>query len=148
MNVGAGWDLTSFFLLVVVVEHVMILLKMLVEQLINDTPAAVIRGERERRRLIQRFKDEIDDCDYTIDDALSDHKPASTMAGNSLFEDRKTSIEVKVGGGSILDKSYKKAFLPSPHFKDETELSEERTEALEFTKKLKEQRRQRVETLS
>jgi len=56
MAITSGWDLTSFFLLVVVVEHIMIILKMFVEQLIDDTPEEVISGKNERAIQLKDFR--------------------------------------------------------------------------------------------
>lgn len=50
-----GWDRTQFLIFVVIVEHVMIILKMVVEQFIEDTPLSVVRGERTRKSIIQEF---------------------------------------------------------------------------------------------
>ena len=43
-----GWGRTQFLIFVVIVEHIMIILKMVVEQFIEDTPLFVVRGERTR----------------------------------------------------------------------------------------------------
>ena len=41
-------ELVGFFMLVVVVEHVILILKMLLEMIIDDVPHSTVVGERER----------------------------------------------------------------------------------------------------
>ena len=47
--VTGGWDLLKFLLFVVLVEHVLLFLKLVVENAIDDVPAEVQAGERERQ---------------------------------------------------------------------------------------------------
>ena len=50
-----GWDLVNFLVLVIVVEHGMLIVKIFVEQVINDTPEFVVHGERERMLLMENY---------------------------------------------------------------------------------------------
>ena len=49
-------DTLGFFMFVVLIEHILLLLKLLIENLVEDVPIEVQRGERERFELIQSFK--------------------------------------------------------------------------------------------
>jgi hypothetical protein len=41
-------DLVTFFMIIVVVEHVILISKMLLEMIIDDVPSSSVTGERER----------------------------------------------------------------------------------------------------
>jgi hypothetical protein len=45
--------------MVVIVEHIMIFLKLLLENLIDDIPLFVVRGEKERKDIIKTFEEMI-----------------------------------------------------------------------------------------
>lgn len=51
-----NWEYIQFFLFVVIVEHLLLFLKLVVENLIEDVPPEVQRGERERSSLIRQYK--------------------------------------------------------------------------------------------
>ena len=53
--ITVGWDSTKFLLMVVIVEHTLLILKILIEQSVEDTPYFVVRGLRERQALINNF---------------------------------------------------------------------------------------------
>lgn len=54
-SVGAQ-EILGFTMWVVLVEHVLLALKLLIESMIDDVPAGVQRGERERSDLILNYK--------------------------------------------------------------------------------------------
>ena len=45
------WDVLTFFLFIIVVEHALLLLKMIVELAITDVPADVMINERETEKI-------------------------------------------------------------------------------------------------
>jgi len=51
-QMSQGWDLVQYLVLVIVVEHVLLLGKIFIEQMIEDTPYFVVVGERIRKRLV------------------------------------------------------------------------------------------------
>lgn len=51
-----GWALLDFFLFVVAAEHLLLLLKLLIENLIDDVPEEVQLGGRERQAVTNQFK--------------------------------------------------------------------------------------------
>ena len=51
------FEMVQFFLIVVVVEHVVMVTKILLEMIIEDVPQSVVNGERERNAIIQKFND-------------------------------------------------------------------------------------------
>ena len=55
--INRGWELVNFLVLVIVVEHGMLIIKIFVEQVINDTPEFVVHGERERMLLLENYQD-------------------------------------------------------------------------------------------
>ena len=50
-----AWQLTQFLLFVVLIEHVILIFKMMIENEIEDTPAYVIQGQYERQALVENF---------------------------------------------------------------------------------------------
>lgn len=50
------WTLVEFLVLVVVVEHIFLIAKIFIEQMIEDVPLSVIRGERVRNALVKTFR--------------------------------------------------------------------------------------------
>ena len=50
-----AWDLTMFLLFVICVEHIIIVLKLLIEMTIDDTPDYVVSGKRERDQIVDNF---------------------------------------------------------------------------------------------
>lgn len=58
-----GWKLLKFFSVVVMVEHILLLLKLIIENVIEDVPEEVQKGGRERNAVAagyKRIKDEED----------------------------------------------------------------------------------------
>ena len=47
--------MVGFFLLVVVVEHVIMISKMLLEMIIDDVPQSTVVGERDRQAIIKKY---------------------------------------------------------------------------------------------
>ncbi len=50
-----GWDPLDFFTMLVVVEHVFLILKIAIEYFIEDVPAEIARGERDRKGMIDHY---------------------------------------------------------------------------------------------
>lgn len=50
-----GWDLTSFLVMLILVEHGMLIIKIIIESLIEDTPIEIVEGERERKAIFDRY---------------------------------------------------------------------------------------------
>jgi hypothetical protein len=53
-----GWDLVQYLILVIAIEHILLLLKIFIEQGIEDTPHEVVKGERERNQILLNYKEE------------------------------------------------------------------------------------------
>ena len=49
------WDYKEFLVLVLAVEHGMIIFKIMLEQVIDDTPFEIAQGQRERDALQENF---------------------------------------------------------------------------------------------
>jgi len=45
-------------ILVIAIEHILLLLKIFIEQGIEDTPEEVVKGERDRKQILANFKKE------------------------------------------------------------------------------------------
>ena len=56
-SITVGWDLTKFLLMVVIVEHFLLILKVLIEQTVEDVPYEVVRGLRVKSTLIENFNE-------------------------------------------------------------------------------------------
>ena len=56
-----NWDNLKFLIFMVILEHLLLILRILVEQVIEDVPEEVIRGETERAQLIDNFNEHKDD---------------------------------------------------------------------------------------
>jgi len=50
-----GWTLVNFLIFVIVIEHSMLILKIFIEQIIEDVPHFVVKGERERTKMVENF---------------------------------------------------------------------------------------------
>ena len=48
-------DKVGFFMLIVALEHILMILKLIIEQAIEDVPIEVQRGQRTRGQLIDNF---------------------------------------------------------------------------------------------
>ena len=82
-------------LLVVAIEHVMIVIKFAIEQLIEDTPHEMIREESMRRIILREFKKgSVDEIDK--DEFFGIERPVSPIP--STLEATKLSLEAKIGG--------------------------------------------------
>ena len=51
-----GWDLTTFLVMLILVEHGMLMMKIIIEHLIEDTPPEIVEGESERKAVLEKFK--------------------------------------------------------------------------------------------
>lgn len=50
-----GWDLTTFLVMLILVEHGMLMMKIIIEHLIEDTPPEIVEGESERKAVLEKF---------------------------------------------------------------------------------------------
>lgn len=50
--ITVGWDMTKFLLMVIAVEHSLLILKVFIEQTVEETPYFVVRGQRTKKALI------------------------------------------------------------------------------------------------
>jgi hypothetical protein len=50
-----GWDITTFLVTLILIEHGMLMLKLFLEQLIEDTPVEIVEGEEERQAINDKY---------------------------------------------------------------------------------------------
>lgn len=60
-KISTGWNELDFFIFVVIVEHAVLFMKLVINNLLDDKPETVQKGEEEKKALIQNFKDNMDD---------------------------------------------------------------------------------------
>ena len=53
-----SWDMLTFFMFVVGVEHILLLLRLGVQQLIDDVPAEIMRDSKDRAEIRKKFMQE------------------------------------------------------------------------------------------
>ena len=83
-----GWDLTSFLVMLILVEHSLLVLKIVIEQLIEDTPPEIVEGERERKAISDKYQDNTGSDDFKPDQGgltMNDTKE-NTFEGNGLTQ--------------------------------------------------------------
>ena len=56
-KISTGWNELDFFIFVVIVEHAVLFMKLVINNLLDDKPETVQKGEQEKKALIQNFKD-------------------------------------------------------------------------------------------
>ena len=52
-----GWDLASFLVMLILVEHGMLIIKIVIDQLIEDTPIEIVEAERERKAICEKYQE-------------------------------------------------------------------------------------------
>lgn len=57
----ASFDTLEFFIFIVIVEHALLILKLILEQLIDDVPGSIQREMEVRQGYIKKFNDMIKD---------------------------------------------------------------------------------------
>lgn len=55
-----GWTTIQFFMFVVVIEHLLLVIRIVIEKSIDDVPIEVLRGERNRQSLVKDYQDNRD----------------------------------------------------------------------------------------
>ena len=60
-KISTGWNELDFFIFVVIIEHAVLFMKLVINNLLDDKPETVQKGEQEKNALIQNFKDNMDD---------------------------------------------------------------------------------------
>ena len=58
IDFGTNWTPLYFFMFIVITEHCLLVLKIVVEQLIDDVPGDIQKGEQERRAYIEKFNED------------------------------------------------------------------------------------------
>ena len=76
-EVSYGWEIVQFLIFMVIIEHALLILKIFVEQIIEDSPLFVVRGERQRDRLIDNFKKKLPHADYFSKENFNFTSPSS-----------------------------------------------------------------------
>ena len=81
-----GWDLTSFLVMLILVEHSLLVLKIVIEQLIEDTPPEIVEGERERKAISEKYAENAGGNEFKPDQGGSKNNghAEQTMEGNGL----------------------------------------------------------------
>jgi hypothetical protein len=54
-TITVGWDMTKFLVMVITVEHALLILKVFIEQTIEDVPCCVVKGQRTNKTIIDNF---------------------------------------------------------------------------------------------
>ena len=49
------WKLINFLIFMVLVEHILLVLKIFIERLIDDVPEDVIRGQAQRKAILDNY---------------------------------------------------------------------------------------------
>ena len=82
-----NWTVTQFLIFVIIVEHVMIIVKILIEQSISDTPKNVVAGEREKKHMIEKYENikELGDAYRPVDVAKNMTKAKIELAAEGLI---------------------------------------------------------------
>jgi hypothetical protein len=63
-----GWDITTFLILLIMVEHGMLMIKIVIEQLIEETPPEIVEGERERSAVIDNHEQKMKSCKHIFEE--------------------------------------------------------------------------------
>lgn len=55
LRLSTGWAPLNFFIVIVIIEHILLILKVVMEYFIDDVPDKLTRGERDRQGMIEQY---------------------------------------------------------------------------------------------